>query len=392
MEILKDYDKIKSHIRSLANKNGGASNLALVLHFSKLQEKNSSAHHIQIATNIIADLLKYNNIALALPDRDLIIFFSADEQHIIDRIIAQMHYFFSEDPLALNGNPNFSSVFLLKFQWLNFVSYLEEKLPDIFVIEPIELSESEAHHNDSLYKINNNLIGEKIFSFDSSLLLREQEVRLRVNNKFTKTLLRDFYYSMAYLKEMSLIDEEFFDNKIYYRMIKEELANKLILQDLTRIIRKPSNIHLTIDSIVSKPMLELIESLDKDICQSTVISFDIEDVFMDYQGAKEVVSYLKKKNFKLCLDVSSLELSDLLIRQDTGFDLIRVYISNLFDIRSINNIIHRHGVSRTIIAGCDDLQTLQSLSLTDALLLQGWIFRGAKSEKENEEYLYAENY
>ena len=361
---------------------------ALHFHFSLLEIENSSEYQIKIAINVINDLFKNKDGGIFLcEDGDVIIIYQGEDKILIDKTIFQLRYFFADDKLAFikDGveNPNFNSVFLLKYQWQDFFELCLKKRnydPSInspaltTVVNKNEADKQSLDITKLIYDINQVAFRP---------LLRWQDICFVSNdNKEVKILYQEVYVSISHLREQ--LDDYYqpFNNKKLFLYITEKL-DLIILKLLHQQALMPNNttmsLNLNVATILSGEFLEFDRYIKANKNLSMVVEIDIVDVFSDISAFNAAKNLLHSLHYRICLDgVNNFSFMQI-DRETLGFDLVKVQW-NLDDVASLTNeensnlieAIKKCGANRIILARCDNQNAISYGHALGISLFQGW--------------------
>lgn len=361
MTIINEAEnKILDFIKNIENKCSGF--FAAIFHLSKLQEQNRSEFQIKIAVNIINDYLKNSQKSqiFTFKNNDIIVYLEDSNGQLIEKITHQLRFLFAEDNLSyIKGKENndFSSVFMLKFQFKEFYDACYNKLyPPLPKPEALITKTITENNNYSLNKIDDDLTKIELSPF-----VRIQEIVAINEDDLTKIIFNKIFLSLPHIKHHLQYEQKFAEVKLLDLYLNEKLDLYLIkyfLENLNEFHKNSLNISLSIKTIISEEFIEINRFLKSHKSFPIIIDLNLSDVFFDLKLFFYVREYLKSLNYILCLNnVDHFGFINL-NRHNLGFDLIKLKwdpdMVEEISLDKMQKAILQHGTSRVILADCDD--------------------------------------
>lgn len=384
--ITKDSEaKLLEMSDSLKDYGGGYS--AIHFYFSRLEERFRSEFQMKIAVNIVHDLLKSHTGAIFLcSNYDMVVIFDSDDKNLIEKVIYQLRYLFSEDPLAyIHGkieNELFCSVYLLAFQWRDFALTCKKILQ---IAKNIQEDSFELQQYQKKKVITPNILislEKELDDADISHIIRTQPVCVKMSDRKFRSVFQEYYVSISHLKHIFDYDVDLTANKNLFRYLTEILDKAMlnILKLRSRsMINGPMSINLNISSIFTDHFTEFDAVLSPEQKSQIIIELNLADIFNDLFLFNEVKTYLKHHNYKICMDGLDYLGMIQVDRNRLGFDLAKLYWNEEFDIApqvfydaGFEKIIENYGPNRLILARCDSKTALDYGGSLKVSMFQGW--------------------
>jgi hypothetical protein len=351
-------------------------------HLSNLKDRNKSEFQVKIAVNIINDFLRGQDDHLYLcSNSDIVVIFRDTQRELLDKIIYQLRYLFMDDPLAYERagkvNQKFCSVYMLVYQWRDFVELCKEKASPYIEAAPVQ--KVEATSIDSmLASYHFTRIDKDLVDIDLRHLLRNHCVCAIVPDKGIKEIFHKIYISISHLRDLLEYDLNMVSNTLVYRYLVQRLDEKfmgLLKYHAKDIISGNTNISLSINTILSEDFDEFDILIKTYTTASVIIDIDLTDVFLDTSAFVYARDYLKSLNYKICLNGVDAYSFNQINRKELGFDLIKLTWDP--DEEALNSdklklSVNKHGPSRVILIHSDEKESInfgQSLGIS---LFEGW--------------------
>jgi hypothetical protein len=122
-------DVVEALLSEAEKHNGNAGWRVLIFHLSKLQRAHRRDKHLQIAANMLLDLVKQHSGSLfQLPNHDLAVVCKGIRTTIVEDAISTLRYLFNDDPFAQRAvnESDFCSSFDLEREYARFVTSLRK--------------------------------------------------------------------------------------------------------------------------------------------------------------------------------------------------------------------------------------------------------------------------
>ena len=359
---------------------------ALHFHFAQLQESSRSEFQIKIALNVVYDLLKeVEGGIFVCADSDIIIIYEGEDRTLLEKVIFQLRYLLMDDPLAYSRpgveNDDFCSVYMLEFQWRDFLAVCKKKLADAMELLAKTKQKETVKPVKPLTPALLTRIENDLKTMDISLIMRNQAVCAAVKNNNVKPIFDEVYVNIPHLRQLIAEDINLTSNKTLFRYLTEILdKNVLTLLRNKHLIylNKPVSINLNIESFFSEEFEQFDMALSPKVKSAVVFEINIADVFSDISSFLLAKDYVKKAGYRVCLDGLNSHSFLLVNRAELGFDLAKVLWNA--DLESalgneenqrLYQAIQKCGQNRVILCRCDSQYAIEYGHALGISLFQG---------------------
>ena len=361
-----------------------------VLHFnlSQLRHDSSSESHVAQAFEILNQHFGDEEGGIFISkNQDVIMIYKGENKSLLEKIIFQIRSLFSKDPLAFLDdkveNPRFCTVYLLDFQYQDFLQMCHSNL---LTGGGLNIKHgSNAKDQTTLDAKNVFEVENKLFSIDLSNLMRSQPVCAFISGEEVRPIFHELYVSLTHLRELTNCPINLTSNKILFHYLTEKLDSRVLTLLKNRIARYTNHsvsLNLNINSVFSREFDEfdaIVQSTKK--ASSIIIEMNIADVFSDIVIFRNAMHELQRKQYRVCLD-GLTNLSFIQIdRESLGFDLAKIqWNPSTKDIldgkekRKLAESIKTCGSNRVVLCRCDDQDAVDYGHSLGISLFQGWHF------------------
>lgn len=357
----------------------------ICFYFDKLLEQYRSQYQIQIAVNLLGDLLIDHQGGIFLCyDQTIIVACRNISKNKIDKAIFQLRYLFIDDPLAYESdgkeNAGFCRVFDLGQEYAEFFHVCRTKLSQATrhaqeVAETREMTPPPSVASKMLDKASQYFTAARLAHVehdlnkaDLSRMLRRQAVCALTNDRKIRKVFDEYYIHIAHLRQMLNAKTDFFSNRSLFRYLTQILDERML--DLlstapTRYLDGPISLNFNVETILSKKFIEF-DTLIKPVVKHTiVIEIQIGDVFTDIRAFVAARNTLQALGYKLCVDgLTNLSIVQI-DRGKLGFDFAKLqWNADLEDDGSVvenqllMDTIKKFGPNRVILCRCDSNQAV----------------------------------
>lgn len=378
MELLSSFQGISSNSKGWR-----------CLHFrlNELQDHNKSEYQLKIATNIITDLLEDadGNVYLCA-DNDLFIVTKEVTKTTVDKIIFQLRYLFSEDPLAYTAEGAENEQFSEQYD-------LSVKLPEVITLAKAKLggmARSGSQMNVILNKQHLKpltpgrlaTIEKDLSQADLTHIMRHQPVCAIVDPKSSpRPVFEEMYVNISHLRQLMGEDIDFFSNRWLFRYLTHILDERMmtILQRRPGFyFKSPVSINLNIDTVLSDNFASFDASLDESIKKTIIIEIQVSEVFADMSAFILAKDILQKSGYRVCVDGLTTQNIFHVDRERLGFDMAKlqwnadIIAENMTkEAKKIAHSVQTCGNKRIILCRCDNRQAIDYGHAIGISLFQG---------------------
>lgn len=368
--------------------------------FDQLLEQYRSDYQIQIAVNLLNDLLVAHQGGVFLCfDRTIMLVCRNVTKNQIDKAIFQLRYLFMDDPLAYDSageeNPNFCRVYDLGVEYAEFYQLCRKKLsqnnrveqgtePPTRVVASGDLPPTVAASSSlarSFTPARLAHIEHDLNKADLSRVLRRQSICAVTPEYDIRKVFDEYYINITHLRQMLHTDADFFSNRWLFRYLTQLLDDRmldLMISSPMRYFDSPVSLNFNIETVLSRKFREFDSAIKPATKVSIVIELQIGDVFCDMAAFIAARNTLQKLGYKVCVDGLTSQSLLHINRQEMGFDLAKLQWNadlesdlNTDENQSIISAIKKCGTNRIILCRCDTRQAVNYGQAMGISLFQG---------------------
>jgi EAL domain-containing protein (putative c-di-GMP-specific phosphodiesterase class I) len=393
-------NKLKDKLLSIA---GDGTWRALHFRFSKLLEQYQTAYQKKIIINILMDHLKDASGGIySYPDNDVFALASGLTKNQIDRLIYQLRYFFSDDPLAYtidnDENPEFAQIYDLGVDYERFSKVVDSK--SVIFEKPTKVEKSaksvlkpkitpsspdvaivRSPKDKTLSSTNLATIENQLSNIDISRVLRKQAICAISSKQEMRRIFEEYYINIAHLQKLFTDEVSLNSNRWLFKYVTQLLDYHMIklLSGRPNIyFENPVSINFNIDTVTSNTFAEFDKKIKPMVKATILIEIQISDVFADMHSFIAAKNRLQKLGYRVCLDGLS-ELSFMQVdRAKLGFDMAKMHwregMGSSFsanEILKMTETIAQYGQNRVILCRCDTEEAIEWGKSVGIALFQG---------------------
>lgn len=348
--------------------------------FSLLQDLYRSEYQRKIVMNVIKDHLSaYSGGIFMLTDGDVVILVSHVHRQQIEKLVFQLRYLFSDDPLAytIDGmeNPEFFHVYDMSIAWAEAYQFAKGKLvqsarrdtshPDAArIVEPGGAPASSGGPVKPLTPGRLAELEKELPRTDLSRVLRRQPIVAFKQGGELRKVFDEFYINIPHLQKLVASDVNLTANRWLFKYLTQ-LLDQRMLETLGRrpsmYFEIPASLNLNIDTILSDRFVEFDSMIKPATRVSVVIEIQIADVFANVDAFLKARDAIQKMGYRVCLDGLNHYSFTQVEREKLGFDLAKLQwhtdMESLLDEEDKSRfraMINRYGPNRLILCRCDD--------------------------------------
>lgn len=345
--------------------------------FGLLQDIYRSEYQRKIVMNVIKDHLNDSDGGLfMLSDGDVAVLVAHVQRQQIEKLVFQLRYLFSDDPLAytIDGleNPEFFQVYDLSVNWAEGYQFAKSKLvqsarrdgshPD--AAKMVDGQPSAASGPKTLTPTRLAELEKELPRTDLSRVLRRQPIVAFKQGGELRKVFDEFYINIPHLQKLLMSDVNLTGNRWLFKYLTQ-LLDQRMLETLGRrpsmYFEIPASLNLNIDTILSDRFVEFDNLIKPATRVSVVIEIQIADVFANVDGFLRARDAIQKMGYRVCLDGLTHYSFTQVEREKLGFDLAKLQwhtdMETLLDDEEkarFRAMINRYGPNRLILCRCDD--------------------------------------
>jgi len=369
---------------------------AVYFRFDQLLEQYRSEYQIQIAVNLLNDLLAANQGGVFVcADQTILLVCRNVTKSQLDKAIFQLRYLFMDDPLAYdtNGdeNSNFCRIFDLGVEYAEFYQLCRKKLSQSTKAEQntestatrtIPAQEMRAENSSRTFTPTRLAhVEHDLNKADLSRVFRRQSICAVSPDYDIRKVFDEYYIHIAHLRQMLHTDADLFSNRWLFRYLTQILDERMLdmlIMSPTRYFDSPVSLNFNVETILSKKFKEFDSAIKPVNKSSVVIELHIGDVFCDISAYITARSLLQNLGYKVCLDGLTTMSIMQIDRERLGFDLVKLQWNadleadlSTEENQSIIHAISNCGAKRVILCRCDTRQAVNYGQAMGINLFQG---------------------
>lgn len=357
----------------------------ICFYFDKLLEQYRSQYQIQIAVNLLGDLLIDHQGGLFLCfDQTITVLCRNISKNKIDKAIFQLRYLFIDDPLAYEAdgkeNPNFCRVFDLGQEYAEFYHICRTKLSQATrsaqdAAETKEVAPPQSVASKMIDKASQYFTAARLAHVehdlnkaDLSRVMRRQAVCALTQDRNIRKVFDEYYIHIAHLRQMLGAKTDFFSNRSLFRYLTQILDERILDLFSTaplRYLDGPVSINFNVETVLSKKFVEFDTLIKPLVKYPLVIEIQIGDVFSDIRAFVAARNTLQALGYRVCVDgLTNLSIVQI-DRERLGFDFAKLqWNADLEDDASVAenkrlmDTVKNFGPNRVILCRCDSNQAV----------------------------------
>jgi hypothetical protein len=366
-----------------------STHFAIHFHLSKLGKDSHSDYQMKIVINVINDFFKlYEGGIFLCNDRDAILIYKGDNKNLIDKIIFQVRYLFTEEKIAFSDigveNPDFCYVYILNYQWQEFYNIAEFKLNNIKIPTIDDANKKEVKKTSANISASFIARVEKdLETIDLSRIIRTQSICAILSGRSDiKPVFHELYVSISHLKNYLKYDVNLLSNKKLFLYFTEKLDLAMLKLLKPKLGMQPSttiSLNLNVSTLLSKEFADFDHFVKKAHKIAIVIEIEVADIFSDIMAFNTATKYVQQLGYRVCLDGLTHQSFIHVDRESLGFDLVKLQW-NADSVNALRNgdnkklfeSIKKCGANRVILSRCDNIEAISYGHALGISLFQGW--------------------
>lgn len=305
---------------------------------------------------------------------DLFFIFHLTELNEIQKIASKLKDIFSDFSQA---NPQSASEIYKIYN-------LEVELDDAIIIAQNMLDniglgsysnkykEDEARESLTLSKLEK--LENALENVNLGTFIRQQPVCVVMNDKFIKTIFREYYISIPDFQKQVMPKTNLSSNFLLFRYLTK-ILDKRVLSSLEqgdqKFFESAFSLNLNVETVLSSQFMRFDQNIKASVRGTIVIELDIADVFSDIAAFLYARQFLKDHQYRICLTGLTFKSLPFVNREELGVDLLKlIWTTNMGGDESSNLIkayLKTTAPERIILSRCDtqiSVETGQKLGFT----------------------------
>lgn len=367
----------------------------VIFHFDQLLEQYRSEYQIQIAVNLLNDLLVMQQGGIFVCfDKTIFLLCRNITKGQLDKAIFQLRYLFMDDPLSYDGggeeNPEFCRVYDLGVEYAEFYQLCRKKLSLSSRVEqkPENFSPAAATLEQAKENIARNFtptrlahVEHDLNKADVSRVFRRQPICAVTADYDVRKVFDEYYIHISHLRQLLRMEADFLSNRWLFRYLTQLLDMRMLemlMSSPVRYFATPVSLNFNIETILSKKFREFDSIIKPLVKVSIVIELNIGDVFMDMTAYVAARNLLQTLGYKVCIDgLTSLNIVHI-DRERLGFDLAKLQWNAdketdmaIEENQAVMRAVKNCGANRVILCRCDTRQAVSYGQAMGINLFQG---------------------
>lgn len=369
---------------------------AVYFNFDRLLEQYKSQYQIQIAVNLLGDLLgEHEGGVFVCFDQSIFMICRNISKNKIDKAIFQLRYLFIDDPLAYDSsgeeNASFCRVYDLGREYAEFYHVCRRKLSqskraeqeqgEAALVTGPEATKATESSSQSFTPTRLAHIEHDLNKADLSRMLRRQPICALTGAKNIRRVFDEYYIHISHLRRMLNVKTDFFSNRLlftYLTQILDERMLDLLSMSPMRYLDSPVSLNFNVETLLSKKFREF-DSLIKPLVKfSIVIEIQIGDVFGDIRAFVAARNIIQQLGYKICVDGLTNFSIVQIDREKLGFDFAKLQWNadleediGARENQKIMDAVKGFGYNRVILSRCDNAQAVNYGQAMGINLFQG---------------------
>lgn len=365
---------------------------AIHYHFSQLKSAHRNRFQLNVASNIIQDLIHRLDGGIFLcHDGDIIVICQLLDQELAEKITYQLRYLFFDDPLAYTKdqkiNTHFCSYYLTEESWFDFIAVCRHKIALM----------GYQHDDGNFDAAWLAKVEQELPVTDTGRLLRGTAVRLVQHGTVMDTVFTRYAMSLHHLCQIFGREQGIDGSHPYYRYLSvllDKYLLELLQEEWLLNIAIPLSIRLSIATLCSSLFEQFHYHIQGTSRSNIVLSLDIGDLFSDMVRFNQLLPWLQEQGYRLCLEGVDPYSVFHIDRESLGFDLLMmdwqhsIVQGGFFD--RLKRELLRQDPARVILSQCNSKEAYDIGRALNLSLFRGsWL--GEVEPKEEDEKHYKES-
>jgi len=307
---------------------------ALHIHLSRLKPYSRRERHIRMAVDTFERLVKpFGGSIFHLSNCDIVFVCKDVRLEAIQEAVMRLRYLFSEDPLAHEVNDETSGGFYSCYslehhydEFLRIVTALHEEAGK----GTKSADEGTKSTPKSRPRIDGRQLSELVDAIqyaDLSNLLRRQPIAAMVPGAKPHVVFREFYISIADLRDTVLPGFEIAADRWLFQHLTETLDRrmlKLLINNNDDFLRSSFSINMNVASLLSDDFLQFDATLRAAARGTILLEFQLVDIFADISAYVFAREFAAERKYRICLDGISYNALPYVDRARLGADFVKV--------------------------------------------------------------------
>jgi len=372
------------HVMHLAGARSG--HRAILFHFSRLQRHNRRDKHLQIAANMLEEVVhRFSGRLFALAAGDMVLTCKGARRKTLDGAVELIRYLFQDDPLTQyddSGN-DFCSLFDLESDYDGFLAVVRQLNAAQEKRAAIGRPRREAAPGRPRLPLNPAHLGDIlgiINRADLSNVIRRQTVWSLVPGTPQRRLFDEIFVSIEELSQALASDYQLGTDRWLFQYLTQTLDRRVLSQlvrDHTTVARGLS-INVNVATLLSPEFEAFEERLPVSARGRIVLELQLADIWSDFGAYLFAENLAKQHGYRLSLDGVRPRALPLIDAGKLGVDYVKlVWEDGLLTLEAeeeqeFHRALAAAAPARVILMRCDRPEAVEFGQAAGISLFQGW--------------------
>jgi hypothetical protein len=378
-------DVVEALLREAARHNGDAGWRVLMFHLSKLQRVHRRDKHLQIAANMLQDLVKQHSGSLfQLPNHDLAVVCKGIRTTIVDDAISTLKYLFNDDAFARRAvnESDFCSSFDLEKEHARFVASLRKPKPQApRAPTPTAIPDDAPAPAAATDPAGVAELLTAVRRLDLAPILRRQTAWRMIDGREPQPHSEELFVSIKALREA--IGPAFApanDRQLFAYVTR--LLDSFMLKTISWehfSVGAPLSFNINLETLRTAEFEAFDRRRPRGWHGRVMLELQLADVWGDFPAFLEASQHLKRQGYLRCLDGVVFSALRFLNLRRLEIDVVKLSwtdeLLKLGDdaLRELYQAIAECGAERIILTRCGREEALRIGRLLGIRIFQGWV-------------------
>lgn len=373
------------HVRRLGEDLPGQR--ALHFHLSRLQRHNRRDKHLQIAANMLDEVVqRFEGRLFRLESADIIVTCKGARRKTLEGAAELLRYLFSDDPLAQHDDAGdeFCSLFDLEHDYARFVALVQRLNEAQLRRRATELPRpAEEPPRPQRRPLDPEHLGEIlgiVNRADLSGMLRRQTVWSLPADAGAQPLFEELFVSIEELGQALAPDYQLANDRWLFQYLTQALDRRvlsLLSRDYPAATRSLS-LNINVASLLSPEFSEFEERLPVRARGNIMLELQLADVWSDFGAFLFAANLAKQRGYRLLIDAVRYRALPLIDPRPLHADYVKLVWDDALlalepeDALEFRRALDRLAPARIVLMRCDRAEAVQFGQAAGISLFQGW--------------------
>ena len=373
------------HVRRLAEDLPGQR--ALHFHLSRLQRHNRRDKHLQIAANMLDEVVqRFEGRLFRLESGDIIVTCKGARRKTLEGTAELLRYLFSDDPLAQHDDAGdeFCSLFDLEHDYARFVALVQRLNEAQLRRRATELPRAaEEPPRPQRRPLDPEHLGEIlgiVNRADLSGMLRRQTVWSLPAAAGAQPLFEELFVSIEELGQALAPDYQLANDRWLFQYLTQALDRRvlsLLSRDYPAATRSLS-LNINVATLLSPEFSEFEERLPVRARGNIMLELQLADIWSDFGAFVFAANLAKQRGYRLLVDAVRYRALPLIDPRPLHADYVKLIWDDALlalepeDALEFRRSLDRLAPARIVLMRCDRAEAVQFGQAAGISLFQGW--------------------